>query len=356
MTLVQVSLTPEMETLIAAIPKVELHIHIEGTLEPELVFELAKRNNVVLPFESADDLRKAYQFKDLQSFLDLYYQACAVLQTKQDFYDMTMAYMRRSHEDNLAHAEIFVDPQSHTCRGVPLEVVLDGMTEALRDSHKEMGMTHGIIVSILRHLDAGSGMELIESTLAYIEKNPDSPIIGIGLDSSELGHPPSKFIEAFAKAREHGLKVCAHAGEEGPASYIVDALDLLKVDRVDHGVRCLEDAALVERLVRDQTPLTVCPHSNVKLCVFENMKEHNIRELLQKGLCASIHSDDPSYFSGYISDNFRSVVHALDLQYHEIVQLAKNAINASFLDDAGKAALHARLERSTSDLAPAAPQ
>lgn len=353
MAILPVTLTPEMERLIAAIPKVELHVHIEGTLEPELVFQLAKRNNVTLSFSSKEELRKAYQFKDLQSFLDLYYQACAVLQTKQDFYDMTMAYMRRSHKDNLAHAEIFVDPQSHTSRGVPLEVVLDGMTEALRDAHEDMGMTHGIIVSILRHLDAESAMELIESTLAYRKENPDSPIIGIGLDSSELGHPPSKFVEAFAKAREHGLKVCAHAGEEGPASYIVEALDLLNVDRVDHGVRCLEDEALVERLVREQTPLTVCPHSNIKLCVFESMKDHNIRELLKKGLCASIHSDDPSYFSGYISDNYRSCVHALDLQHSEILQLAKNAINASFLDKEGKAALHARLERSTSDLVPA---
>jgi adenosine deaminase len=355
MTLLPVTLTPELERLIQAIPKVELHVHIEGTLEPELVFELAKRNDVTLPFASADELRKAYQFEDLQSFLNLYYQACAVLQTKQDFYDMTMAYMRRSHKDNLAHAEIFVDPQSHTSRGVPLEVVLDGMTEALKDAQEEMGMTHGIIVSILRHLDADSAMELIESTLAYREENPDSPIIGIGLDSSELDHPPSKFIEAFAKAREHGMKVCAHAGEEGPASYILEALDLLKVDRIDHGVRCLEDEALVERLVKEQTPLTVCPHSNIKLCVFETMKDHNIRELLQRGLCASIHSDDPSYFSGYISDNFRSVTHALDLQHDEIVQLAKNAINASFLDNDGKAALHARLERSTSDLLQASP-
>lgn len=334
--------------LIQAIPKVELHIHIEGTLEPELVFELAKRNNVTLPFSSAEELREAYQFQDLQSFLDLYYQACAVLITKQDFYDMTMAYMHRSHQDNLAHAEIFVDPQSHTSRGVPFEVVLDGMIEALEDAHKDMGITHGIIVSILRHLDADSAMELIESTLEYRKAHPNCPIVGIGLDSSELGNPPSKFVEAFAKAREHGLKVCAHAGEEGPPSYIVDALDLLKVDRVDHGVRCLEDEALVERLVSNQTPLTVCPHSNVKLCVFETMKDHNIRTLLQKGLCASIHSDDPSYFGGYISDNYKSVAHALQLEHDEIVQLAKNAINSSFLDDKGKTALHARLERSIS--------
>jgi len=352
MTFPQVVLTPETEMLIQAIPKVELHIHIEGTLEPELVFELAERNNVTLPFSSAEELRQAYQFQDLQSFLDLYYQACAVLQTKQDFYDMTMAYMRRSHQDNLAHAEIFVDPQSHTSRGVSIHVVLDGMTEALQDAHRELGVTHGIIVSILRHLDAESAMELIESTLDYRKQNPKCPIIGIGLDSSELGHPPSKFVEAFAKAREHGLKVCAHAGEEGPPSYIVDALDLLKVDRVDHGVRCLEDDALVERLVREQTPLTICPHSNVKLCVFETMEDHNIRLLLQKGLCASIHSDDPSYFAGYIGDNYKSVVHSLELDHDEIVQLAKNAINGSFLDDHGKAALHIRLERSISNLTP----
>lgn len=336
--------------LIQAIPKVELHIHIEGTLEPELVFEMAKRNNITLPFSSPEELRQAYQFHDLQSFLDLYYQACGVLITKQDYYDMTMAYMRRSYQDNLAHAEIFVDPQSHTSRGIPFEDVLDGMTEALQDAEKEFGVTHAIIVSILRHLDSDSAMELIETTLEYCEKRPNSPIIGIGLDSSELGHPPSKFIEAFAKAREHGLKVCAHAGEEGPASYIVDALDLLKVDRVDHGVRCLEDEALVERLVKEQTPLTVCPHSNVKLCVFASMKDHNIRVLLQKGLCASIHSDDPSYFSGYIGDNYKSVAYALELDQDEILQLAKNAINGSFLNESKKAELHARLERSTSSL------
>lgn len=350
MTFPKVSLSPETELFIQAIPKVELHIHIEGTLEPELVFALAKRNNVTLPFSSAEELRQAYQFQDLQSFLDLYYQACAVLITKQDFYDMTMAYMRRSHQDNLAHAEIFVDPQSHTSRGVPYDVILDGMTEALRDAEKELGVTHGIIVSILRHLDAESAMELMDSTLEYLKSHPDSPILGIGLDSSELGHPPAKFIDAFAKARSHGLKVCAHAGEEGPASYIVDALDLLKVDRVDHGVRCLEDEELVERLVKNQTPLTVCPHSNVKLCVFESMKDHNIRTLLQRGLCASIHSDDPSYFAGYIGDNYKSVVHALELDHGEIVQLARNAINASFLDDGRKAELHARLERSTRNL------
>ena len=344
MTFPPVNLTPETELLIQAIPKVELHIHIEGTLEPELVFELAKRNNITLPFDTADDLRKAYQFQDLQSFLDLYYQACDVLQTKQDFYDMTMAYIRRSHQDNLAHAEIFVDPQSHTLRGISIEIVLDGMIDALQDAHKELGVTHGVIVSILRHLDAESAMELIDSTLAYIKKNPESRIVGIGLDSSELGHPPAKFIDAFAKAREHGLKVCAHAGEEGPPSNIVDSLDLLKVDRIDHGVRCLEDEALVERLVREQMPLTVCPHSNVKLCVFDTMKDHNIRLLLQKGLCASIHSDDPAYFGGYIGDNFKSVVHALELEHDEILQLAKNAINATFLDDDGKASLHARLE------------
>eukprot|EP00934_Nitzschia_sp_Nitz4_P007168 Nitzschia sp. Nitz4//scaffold1_size375055//6074//7138//NITZ4_000203-RA/size375055-processed-gene-0.281-mRNA-1//1//CDS//3329540826//7158//frame0 len=352
MTLTPVALTPEMELLIQAIPKVELHIHIEGTLEPELVFELAKRNNVTLPFASAEDLRKAYQFEDLQSFLDLYYQACAVLQTKQDFYDMTMAYMKRSHQDNLAHAEIFVDPQSHTSRGIPFDIVLDGMIEALQDCHKELGVTHKVIVSILRHLDAESAMELMESTFEYIKKNPESPIVGIGLDSSELGNPPAKFVDAFAKAREFGLKVCAHAGEEGPPHYITDALDLLKVDRVDHGVRCVEDEALVERLVKEQMPLTVCPHSNVKLCVFDTMKDHNIRDLLKLGLCASIHSDDPAYFGGYIGDNYKSVVHALELEHEEIVQLAKNAINATFLDEEGKAALHKRLEENIKNLVP----
>jgi adenosine deaminase len=344
MTLPTVSLTPEMEKFLLAIPKVELHIHIEGTLEPDLVFELAKRNNVKLPFESAAELSDAYQFENLQSFLDLYYQACAVLQTKEDFYDMTMAYLRRSQQDNLAHVEMFVDPQSHTSRGIPMDVVLDGMTEALQDAQKEWGITHKIIVSVLRHLDAASGMEMLDQTLEYLKTHPDSPIVGLGLDSSEVGNPPIKFVKVFEKASAHGLKMCAHAGEEGPPSYIWDSLDLLKVDRVDHGVRCLEDDKLVERLRKEQMPLTVCPHSNVKLCVFDTMKDHNIRELLQKGLCASIHSDDPSYFGGYVLENYRSVVYALELEKSEILQLARNAIDSTFLDESEKMALHNRLE------------
>jgi adenosine deaminase len=341
------TMSRDTKQLIQAIPKVELHVHIEGTLEPELVFQLAARNNVCLPFQSAEELREAYQFQDLQSFLDLYYQACAVLLTEQDFYDITMAYMKRSHLDNLAHAEIFVDPQSHTSRGVPFDVVLNGMIAALRDAEEELGISHGIIVSILRHLDADSAMQLIESTLKYRHENPGCPIMGIGLDSSELGHPPSKFVQAFARARENGLRVVAHAGEEGPPSYIIESLDLLMVDRIDHGVRCLEDDALVERLVREQMPLTVCPHSNIKLRVFDTMEDHNIRLLLKKGLNASIHSDDPSYFGGYIGDNYTSVVEALELEHDESLQLAKNAINASFLDDARKKALHVRLEQAS---------
>jgi adenosine deaminase len=273
----------------------------------------------------------------------LYYQSCAVLIHKEDFYDMTMAYMRRSHQDNLCHAEIFVDPQSHTARGISLDTVLDGMIEALQDAQEELGVTHKVIVSVLRHLDSDSAMELLEGTLEYIENNPGSPIVALGLDSSEWNHPPSKFVHVFAKARASGLKICAHAGEEGPPSYIYEALDVLQVDRIDHGVRCLEDEALVQRLHAEQMPLTVCPHSNVKLCVFDTMHDHNIRELLQRGLCASIHSDDPAYFGGYIGDNYKSVVHALELEREEIMQLARNAIDSAFLSDLEKLALHDRL-------------
>eukprot|EP00980_Cylindrotheca_fusiformis_P021747 scaffold8569_cov139-Cylindrotheca_fusiformis.AAC.17 len=341
-----VVLPRDMESFIDSIPKVELHLHIEGTLEPELVFELARRNKINLPHASEEELRNAYQFENLEDFLSLYYQACDVLVTQQDFYDMTMAYVKRAHQDNLVHAEIFVDPQSHTSRGVAFETVLDGMISALQDAQRDLGVTHCIIVSVLRHLDADSGMIMLDETLQYMKKNPDAPILGLGLDSGELGNPPSKFVDVFEKARSSGLKIVAHAGEEGPPSYIHEALDLLQVDRIDHGVRCLEDPELVERLVKTKMPLTVCPNSNIKLCVFETMEDHNLKELLEKNLCASIHSDDPAYFGGYIGDNYKRVVKSLGMSKDEVIVLARNAIEACFLPSADKEALHKKLENA----------
>jgi adenosine deaminase len=336
----------DMESFIDAIPKVELHLHIEGTLEPELVFELARRNTVTLPYASETELRNAYQFENLQDFLTLYYQACAVLITKQDFYDMTMAYLKKSHKDNLVHTEIFVDPQSHTSRGISLQTVLDGIIEALQDAQRDLGITHCIIVSVLRHLDAEDAMNMLDETLEYKKEHPDAPILGLGLDSAENGNPPSRFVHVFQKARDHGLKVVAHAGEEGPPAYIHEALDLLQVDRIDHGVRCLEDPQLVERLQKMKMPLTVCPNSNVKLCVFPTMEDHNLRQLLEQNLCASIHSDDPAYFGGYIGDNYKRVVKALDMSKDEVLVLARNAIEAAFLSPEDKVALHKRLDNA----------
>ena len=323
-----------MDTFIRNLPKAELHIHIEGSLEPELMFELAERNGLALRFESVEQVRKAYQFADLQSFLDIYYEGAGVLLKEQDFYDMTWAYLARAHAQNVRHAEIFFDPQTHTERGVAFTVVIDGIHQALVDAEREFGLSSRLIMCFLRHLSAEAAMQTLDRALPFRDR-----IIAVGLDSSEVGHPPEKFAAVFDKARAAGFLTVAHAGEEGPPEYVWQALNLLKVSRIDHGVRCVEDPKLVQRLVSEQVPLTVCPLSNVKLCVFDSMEQHNLKQLLDLGLCATVNSDDPAYFGGYISENFLAVHRALDLQRDDLYQLAKNSFLASFLDEPQKRVL-----------------
>jgi adenosine deaminase len=318
-----------LEELIRTIPKAELHIHIEGSLEPELMFELARRNGVTLRYRSVEDLRHAYQFTDLQSFLDIYYEGAQVLRQERDFYQMTMAYLRRAAADNVRHAEIFFDPQSHTGRGIAFATVIDGISAALRDGP----ISTRLILCFLRHLSAESAMRTLEEALPFKDR-----IVAVGLDSSETGYPPSKFGAVFARARREGFLAVAHAGEEGPPSYIREALDVLGVSRIDHGVRCLEDPRLVEELAARRIPLTVCPLSNVKLRVFPSMKDHNLRTLLQHGIVATINSDDPAYFGGYVVDNYLAAASALALTEDEIRQLARNSFEASFLSPAEKEA------------------
>ena len=312
-----------VEELIRKIPKAELHVHIEGTLEPDMLFEFARRNGVALRYRSVDELRRAYQFTDLQSFLDIYYEGAGVLRQERDFYEMTMAYLRRAAADNVRHAEIFFDPQTHTQRGIPFKTVIDGISAALRDGP----ISSKLILCFLRHLSADSAMATLEEALPFKDR-----LVAVGLDSSELGNPPSKFAAVFERARAEGLRAVAHAGEEGPPSYIREALELLGVSRIDHGVRCLEDPALVAELVTRRIPLTVCPLSNVKLRVFKSIEDHNLRELLRRGIIATVNSDDPAYFGGYIVDNFL----ALDLTEDEVRQLARNSFEASFLTEAEK--------------------
>ena len=311
----------DVEQLIRTIPKAELHIHIEGSLEPELMFEIAKRNGVSLRYRSVDELRRAYDFSDLQSFLDIYYEGAHVLGTERDFYDMTAAYLRRAEADNVRHAEMFFDPQTHTDRGVDFATVIDGIWSAMQDST----IDSRLILCFLRHLSAESAMKTLESALPFRDR-----IVAVGLDSSEVGNPPSKFAGVFARARAEGWRAVAHAGEEGPPGYIREALDLLHVERIDHGVRCLEDSALVAELVAKRIPLTVCPLSNVKLRVFPSMKQHNLKEMLARGLRVTINSDDPAYFGGYVVDNFLAVHRALGLSEDEVRRLAKNSFEASF--------------------------
>lgn len=316
-----------METFIRNMPKAELHIHIEGSLEPELMFALAHRNGVRLPFASIDEVRHAYHFTDLQSFLDIYYAGAAVLRQEQDFYDLTWAYLERARGDNVRHTEIFFDPQTHTERGVPFEAVVTGIHRALQQGERLLGITSNTILCFLRHLSAEAAMTTLEQALPFREW-----IVGVGLDSSERGHPPAKFTNVFDRARSEGFVTVAHAGEEGPPDYIWQALDLLKVSRIDHGVRCEEDAQLIERLRRQQVPLTVCPLSNVKLRVFEHMAAHNLKRLLNLGLCVTVNSDDPAYFGGYINDNFLAAHQALGLHRDHVIQLSRNAFRATFLD------------------------
>jgi adenosine deaminase len=330
-----------LPALLRAMPKAELHLHIEGSLEPELIFGLARRNRVQLPYAGVDALRDAYAFTDLQSFLDIYYAGASVLLHEQDFFDMAWAYFERAAADNVVHAELFFDPQTHTSRGVPLLSVIQGLEHACRRAHAEFGISASLILCFLRHLSEDEALATLDAALPHKRH-----FIGVGLDSSERGHPPEKFARVFAKAAAAGLKCVAHAGEEGPPQYIRDALDVLKVQRIDHGVRCLEDPDLVQRLARDRTPLTVCPLSNVKLRVFKSLREHNLPALLAAGLCATVNSDDPAYFGGYLNQNFVQTFEALpQLGAAHAYQLARNSFEASFIDAAAKAALIARLDQ-----------
>jgi adenosine deaminase len=333
------TLDPTLLQFIQGIPKAELHLHIEGTFEPELMFEIAKRNGIEIAYESVEALKKAYSFNNLQEFLDIYYAGAAVLITEQDFYDLTWAYLSQIHSENVVHTEIFFDPQTHTERGIPFETVINGIQRALVDGEEKLGITFKLIMSFLRHLDEASAFETLEAALAYKDW-----IHGIGLDSSELGNPPSKFERAFAKAREEGFLVVAHAGEEGPAAYIWEALDLLKVDRVDHGNRCLEDAELVERLVSEQMALTICPLSNRELKVVPDLKDHPIKNMMDKELLVTVNSDDPAYFGGYMNANYEAIATALDLSQDDIVTLVKNSFRASWLTDAEKARHFAKID------------
>ena len=336
-------MNPTLADKIAHAPKAELHIHIEGSLEPELIFALAKRNNVKLAYDSIDALRAAYAFTDLQSFLDVYYAGASVLLTEQDFYDMTMAYVERALADHVAHTEIFFDPQTHTERGVSIETVVAGIDAALAEGEKR-GLSSRLILCFLRHLSEEDALATYESALPLFDKYAHR-LIGVGLDSSERGHPPSKFERVFAKARERGLKLVAHAGEEGPPSYVYEALDLLKVDRVDHGVRSIEDAALVARLADARIALTVCPLSNLKLCVFDDMTKHTLKDLLDQGVAVMINSDDPAYFGGYVNANYFAIVDALKLTDHEVYTLLKNSLEASFVTEEERDAMVARLDQ-----------
>jgi len=326
-----------LHELIRRIPKAELHIHIEGSLEPELMFEIARRNGVALRHGSVDALRQAYQFTDLQSFLEIYYQGAAVLLRERDFYEMTMAYLRRAAADNVRHAEIFFDPQTHTGRGIAFATVIDGISAALRDGP----ISTRLILCFLRHLSAESAMKTLEEALPYRDQ-----IVAVGLDSGEAGNPPSKFTTVFARARQEGFLTVAHAGEEGPPSYIREALTLLRVSRIDHGVRCLEDPPLVEDLAARRIPLTVCPLSNVKLRVFRSMQDHPLRTLLQGGIVATVNSDDPAYFGGYVVDNYLAAASALGLQEAEVRTLARNSFVASFLPDDQKEGFLREVERA----------
>lgn len=317
--------------LIKALPKAELHVHIEGTFEPELMFAIAQRNAIEIPYTSVEEVRQAYNFHNLQSFLDIYYAGANVLIHEQDFYDLAMAYFEKCAEDHVVHTEMFFDPQTHTDRGIAFDVVIQGLTRACRDAEQKWGITSHLIMCFLRHLSEEAAFETLEQALAY--KNQ---IIAVGLDSSEMGHPPSKFERVFAKARDEGFLVVAHAGEEGPAEYVWEALDLLKVNRVDHGVRSEEDPQLLQRLIQEKMPLTVCPLSNLKLCVVDDMQQHNIRRLLQQGVHVTVNSDDPSYFGGYMNDNFIAIAEALDLSNEELKQLAINSFEASFITDTEK--------------------
>lgn len=320
---------PSLDVFIAGLPKAELHLHIEGSLEPELMFALAQRNKIALPFKSVEEVRAAYEFSNLQDFLDIYYQGADVLRTEQDFHDLAKAYFDRAHADSVRHAEIFFDPQTHTDRGIPMSVVMDGLTSGMKAAEAEYGLTSKLILCFLRHLDEDAAFATLKAAEPFLDR-----LTGVGLDSSEVGHPPSKFTRVFDAAGALGLKKVAHAGEEGPPEYVHEALDILKVDRIDHGNRSLEDAHLTSRLARLGMTLTVCPLSNLKLCVVTDMARHPIRAMLNKGLRATLNSDDPAYFGGYVNDNYRAVAASGLVDRDDLITLARNSFLGSFLSDA----------------------
>lgn len=330
-----------MIDFIKRLPKAELHLHIEGSLEPELMFKLAKKNTIQIPYNTIEDVRAAYNFANLQSFLDIYYAGANVLISKQDFYDLTWAYILKCIEDNIIHTEIFFDPQSHTSRGISFETVITGIKEALDDAKEKYGITSCIIMCFLRHLSQEDALETLNQALSF-----KADIIGVGLDSSELGNPPSKFEEVFKKAKEQGFKLVAHAGEEADVSYIYEALDLLDIQRIDHGVQSIKSAELMKRLKEEQIPLTVCPNSNIELKVFKNYKEHNIKKLLDYGLNVTVNSDDPAYFKGYLNQNFINLYENLELTKEDIIALVKNSFNSSFIDEKLKKEYILKVEKS----------
>ena len=320
-----------LKNLIQGIPKAELHLHIEGSFEPELMFEIAKRNNITLDYDSIESLKKAYKFNNLQEFLDIYYTGAQVLIHEQDFFDLTWAYLTKVHSQNVVHVEVFFDPQTHTDRGIAFDVVIKGIYRALEKAKNELNISFKLIMSYLRHLSEEAAFKTLESSLPYKHW-----IDGVGLDSSEMGNPPSKFVNVFEASAKHGYKLVAHAGEEGPAAYIWEALDLLKVVRIDHGNRCLDDEALVQRLLEINIPLTLCPLSNVELKVIQKMEEHPVAKMLDKGILATLHSDDPAYFGGYMNENYYETAKALNLSKNQLMQLALNAFEASWLSSEDK--------------------
>lgn len=329
----------DITAYIATLPKAELHLHIEGTLEPELMFAIAARNGIRLPYASVEEVRAAYNFSNLQDFLDIYYAGANALLEMQDFYDLTWAYLERAFTQNVRHAEIFFDPQTHTARGVAFATVIDGISRALDDAEARLGISSRLILCFLRHLDEAAALETLDEAMHYRDR-----IVGVGLDSSERGNPPGKFSEVFRRARAAGFVAVAHAGEEGPAQYVREALEVLEVVRIDHGNNALDDAALVAELVRRRIPLTVCPLSNVKLCVVDDITRHPLKRMLDLGLFVTVNSDDPAYFGGYINENYIAVAEALNLSRIELAQLARNSIEASLLDMEAKLALYAELD------------
>jgi adenosine deaminase len=328
-----------MKSFIAGLPKAELHVHIEGTFEPELMFQMAERNGILLPYKNIEALRAAYDFSRLQDFLDIYYQGMDVLLTEQDFFDLTWAYLQKISRQAVRHIEIFFDPQAHVARGIAFQTVLNGIHSALVKGQQEYEISFGLIMCFLRHLDEADAFATLKMALSHKDK-----IIGVGLDSSEKGHPPSKFQRVFAKAREEGFRLVAHAGEEGPPEYIYEALDILKVDRIDHGNRAMEDPALIKRLVDEQIALTVCPLSNTKLCVVADMKDHPLPQLLEAGIKVTVNSDDPAYFGGYLNENYEAVNTILGNNTELLAQLARNSFSASFLEASQRERLVAEVD------------